>query len=183
MNNRKTPTCGCCGLDRVKGHSKVCPHDRKTCRKCLAEAASNYRRRDLIEALDRVGCKIRSDSKLCQWFIEGCLAEKTGGRFSTADSVARRMAEVRYLREGYCKKLNKKKSELEGKIEDMVDFLAEMNKKSSDCPDHSDWEGHYRGIWAEACNEVSDYDCLEEFEDHMIETWEEFPVSWPWMQD
>jgi hypothetical protein len=158
------PRCGCCGGEKIKGHANSCQHTSKSCKRCKREA-------ELVLALDEVGCELRSDSKLCRLYMNG----KTD---KTAAQVARRMAEMKYLHEGYCAELE----ELEQEIEDMVEELAE--NAAEDSFDIFSYYGgeprkrYYRGIYADACREVTGSSSMSE----VIEEWASFPDVWPWLQ-
>jgi len=170
---RKTTTCSCCGEPKVRGHSKVCLHTNRSCTTCRKESEADSRRTVLIEALRGEGCDLRSDSKLCKTFIAGEISKT---RFSSAQEVARRMAEVRYLRGGYCEDYNKVVEETDSEVERFVERLA------ADCAEPPDWDGYYRGIYGDAWREVAGngFYRSSDFENDLVENWKTFPQSWPW---
>ncbi|GMH71397.1 hypothetical protein TrRE_jg2792 [Triparma retinervis] len=153
-----------------------------TCKKCLAVSENEQRRDELEKAFKKVGCEIRSDSSLCEWFCDGVVAKKTNGRFETAYEVAHRMAEVRYLRDGYCSEFDNEFDAIQGQVEDMVEELAEQAAMASD---NHGWEGYYSGIYAEACREVygNGFYSSGDIMTDMVDSWSEFPDVWPWMEE
>jgi hypothetical protein len=94
--------CGLCGEPKVKGHSKVC-----------TKSPAGLRRAELIAALDAIGCELRDDSALCDNWISG---KET---VMTAEMVAERMAEMKYLHEGFCQELEDLEAEIEQAVEDL----------------------------------------------------------------
>lgn len=179
---RKTPTCSCCGGEKVKGHVDCCLHTNQSCRRCKAAAEKKERTEELEGAFRQVQCVIRDDSSLCKWFIEGVLNKKTGGKFKTANDVALRIAQLRYLREGHCVEFESKFDAIESQVEEMVNELAEREARFSDGGNHG-WSGHYRGIYADAYREVygNGFYSSHDVETDMVDSWKDFPDVWPWM--
>ena len=171
---RKKPTCSCCNQPKSKGHSLVCNHELRTCRKCKVEKEA--RRQELLQTLDALGLTLRSDSELCKMYINGTVAQNTNGKFSTAAQVSLRMAQVHYLRGGYCAAYNREVEEIQKAVDDEIEKEAEDNRTDT-------WDGYYSGITATCVREVygNGFYSMRDVENDITLGWKSFPDTWPWL--
>jgi len=144
------------------------------------------RKRDLSAACARLGCEVRETSVLCAHFIDGETFAGVKGDARTralekwtAEAVARRVAEMRYIHE-YCDEYR----------DTMVDARARVHEAS---------EAHLRRkygkkkkyyskrdaaeAWASACEDVLGFKNIGAFARDLVSNWTSFPDRWPWLKD
>jgi len=112
-------------------------------------------------------------------YIDGTVAQKTNGTFTTAAQVSTRMAQVHYLRSGYCAAYNKKVEEIEEAVNDLIEDQAERGRDES-C---NGWDGYYSGITGNCVREIYGNGCysMSGVENDIVDGWGSFPDSWPWL--
>eukprot|EP00986_Skeletonema_menzelii_P011068 scaffold5585_cov153-Skeletonema_menzelii.AAC.6 len=118
-------------------------------KKATASTTNAARGKLLTKELAKYNLTRRKDSKLCDAFVKG---ETT----KSVEEVVAIMCKMKYLYEGFCKKFNKELNRVEDEIDREVDSIAEQCKRYNSDP-FSDFEGYYRGIRGDACNEVTGY--------------------------
>jgi hypothetical protein len=115
----------------------------------------------------------RKDSKLCDAFVKGTTSK-------SVEEVVTIMCRMKYLYGGYCKEFNEEIRRVEEEIDREVDDLAEQVKRYN-CDPFSEFEGYYRGISGDACNEVTGYYSFADYKLDVASGWTTFPEEWPWM--
>ena len=154
---------------------------------------SSTRLPSLIHALSSVGCAVRTSSTLAEWYLAGTLSTNTGGRYVTAECVARREAEVRYLleySEEFASKLREVSAAVEGRL---VDASGGSIAREAACEilDVEQAEVRLVGMsgggdaYRDACEAVygNGARSILDVEFHLIESWSEFPERWPWTKE
>ena len=151
------------------------------------------RRRDLLCELQKLQCEPREDSKLCEAFVDGSLAwdEPTAW---TAKSVARRMAEMKYIHQ-HCKAFNKERNKKKKAIAKEYASYTRFNPANDDF--NSDWYGaqlkesfrfgltrkvETRLLKARACKEVTGFRSFGAYVHDLAGNWKDFPDRWPWIK-
>ncbi|KAL9186227.1 hypothetical protein ACHAXT_005465 [Thalassiosira profunda] len=124
----------------------------------------------LANELAKYDLKRRSDSKLCDAFVNGTTDK-------TAEEVALVMCRMQYLYGGYCAEFNKEMRGIEEAIEAETEFIAKQY--ADPC---SSFEGYYSGITRDACHEVTGEYSFGGYKRGVVESWKEFPAEWPWMK-
>ena len=151
------------------------------------------RRRDLLCELKKLQCEPREDSKLCEAFVDGSLAwdEPTAW---TAKSVARRMAEMKYVHQ-HCKAFNKERNNKKNAIAKKYASYTRFNSANDDF--NSNWYGaqlkesfrfgltrevETRLLKARACKEVTGFRSFGAYVHDLAGNWKDFPDRWPWIK-
>jgi hypothetical protein len=154
---------------------------KKTKEKKAPVNTKAFRSRKLQKALTVVGLVRRSDSRLCDAYVDGTTDK-------SAVEVATIMCRMKYIYEGCCPQFNRKWEELEQQVEYVVEELAKRELKfhyAENFGGRNDYEGYYTGITWDACFEVSDSSAysLGEMRTQLVNGWTEFPSTWPWLHD
>jgi hypothetical protein len=131
-------------------------------RAACAEAIRDARRATLAAALATEGCVIRSDSVLCEGFVDGTLAAEW-----TPTRIARELAICRYMFE-HCAEFQEKLHKYEDAIEKEVHILSRRGKR------------YYTGIYDDATSNVTPYESRSEMIDSLKISFP-IPALWPWM--
>jgi len=124
--------------------------------------ARKRRKEELKAELALVGCEMRGDSKLSKLFIDGFPKSRRDRERWTANAVARRMAEMKYIHE-YC-------AEFRNIIDGWRQDIDELHDEG--------W-----GFHAEITEEVTGFRNFGAAVRDLADGWSDFPARWPWLAD
>ena len=99
-----------------------------------------------------------------------------------------KMAQMHYLHGGFCPEYTKIVGDMEGRLQDTVDELAEENYDSYDdytYHRHYDRDGkrYYSGIRGDACRELFGTRDIGQALRDVADTWTKRPERWPWLEN
>lgn len=99
-----------------------------------------------------------------------------------------KMAQMHYLHGGFCPEYTKIVGDMEGRLQDTVDELAEENYDSYDDYTYdrhydSDGKRYYSGIRGDACRELFGTRDIGQALRDVADTWTKWPERWPWLEN